>query len=107
MIKPEEEVTITITYGELLRAVMVTGHSNGVTYDKSIYDIGKDLLDLDDADIRKYVTTTIDYYSIQDELEAKVFGPKETEQERNIRELREQAEELLAKARELEENACD
>ena len=107
-IEPEQEVTITITYRELLRAWAVLRNTSGGSFRYSIYCIAKDLLSLPDEYVHVPRShSVIDYDSIQKELEEKVFGPKETEQQRKVRELREQAEELLTKAKELEESNND
>lgn len=108
-INPEDEVTITTNYRQLLKVWAMMGASNGIGFPcrYNIYSITKEIFGLSYSDSIATKLGGINYYSIQEELEARVFGPKETEQGRKIRELREQAECLLNKAKELEESTND
>lgn len=116
-IKPEDEVTITVTYRDLALAYAVLGKTTGP--DSMLYKQARSMLDptwvaYDSLKLRTKTSDQIlqygDYYK---EFEALLFPqePVETEQQKQIRELREQAEvlqeqskELLQKAKSLEEN---
>lgn len=83
-VTPETEVTITITYGELLRAYCVMGGVNGPSTDKDLFFIAGNLLD--DKDRSKYrkihsiantLPALINYNSIREEWESLFFKSKE------------------------------
>lgn len=111
-IKPEDEVTITTTYGELARAYAVLGKVNGKTIGKEVLwcTIRKLLEDPFQEIYNKEITLDrsiedlADYAAIQEDWLNSLFPPEpvETEQQKQIRELREQAEVLLDKANQLE-----
>ena len=116
-IKPEDEVTITVNYRDLALAYAVLGKTTGP--DSRLYKQAKDMLDpnwkaYDSLKLRNKTSDQIlrygDYYK---EFESLLFPqePVETGQQKQIRELREQAEalqeqskELLQKARDIEAN---
>lgn len=106
-IKPEDEVTITTTYRELARLYVIMGKCNGDTNGelfvklKSLLDIGGDKYD---KLIRPMSSARdiLNYNEYQSKWEGMLFGEQETQQQIQIRELREQAEALLEKAKELE-----
>lgn len=106
-IKPEDEVTITTTYRELARLYVIMGKCNGDTNGelfvklKSLLDIGGDKYD---KLIRPMSSARdiLNYNEYQSKWEGMLFGEQETQQQIQIRELREQAEALLQKAKELE-----
>lgn len=106
-IKPEDEVTITTTYGDLALIYALLGPTNGKTFGKEHpWSIAKNLLgdiyqnkyeeffmsgDVDRYD--KYGIKHINYVSWQDKWINHLFQ-QETEQEKKIREL----EETISKA---------
>ena len=116
-IKPEDEVTITVTYHDLALVYAVIGRVFG-TYSR-LYDLAQEMLDPDFSKScviglsRKTLDEIVRYGNYCKEFEALLFPqePVETEQQKQIRELREQAEalqeqskELLQKARDIEAN---
>jgi hypothetical protein len=114
-IRPEDEVTITTTYGELARAYAVLGAVNGSSYPNkegySYWGQLKKLLDPNQVTHDSFFffggnkkKDILDYMNYQAEWVNLLFPqePIETKQQKQIRELREQAEELLAKAKKLE-----
>ena len=107
-IKPEDEVTITVTYRELATVYAIYGSVNGagnsylfkklenmLDYNRKVYDkvVGN-----------KTREQILNYNQYQKEFEALLFPqePVETKQQKQIRELREQAEALLQKAKDIE-----
>lgn len=110
-IRPEDEVTITTTYGELARAYAILGKVGGMSYGTGLWSIIGELIDgagsvYDRMVWRKDLEEAGSYSKYQKEWLAALFPkptPVESPTQRKARELREQAEELLAKAKELEE----
>lgn len=107
-LRPEDEVMITTTYGELAKVYLLVAKSNGHagfgTFEKCKQLFGdKDGDKLDQI----YHKFSIDNYcGIESEWLKILFPqptPVESPTQRKARELREKAEELLAKAKELEE----
>lgn len=108
-IKPEDEVTITVNYRDLALVYAVLGKTTGPY--SMLYKQAKEMLDLnwkayDSLNLRNKTSDQIlrygDYYK---EFEALLFPePIETGQQKQIRELREQAEALLQKAKDIESN---
>lgn len=109
-IKPEDEVTITVNYRDLALAYAVLGKTTGP--DSKLYSQARGMLDpywkaYDSLNLRNKTSDQIlrygDYYK---EFEALLFPqePVETKQQKQIRELREQAEALLQKAKDIESN---
>ena len=116
-IKPEDEVTITVNYRDLALAYAVLGKTTGP--DSMLYKQARAMLDpnwkaYDSLNLRNKTSDQIlrygDYYK---EFESLLFPqePIEIEQQKQIRELREQAEAmqeqskaLLEKAKTLESN---
>ena len=109
-IKPEDEVTITTTYRELATVYAIYGSVNGagnsylfkklenmLDYNRKVYDkvIGN-----------KTKEQILNYNQYQKEFETLLFSqePVETDQQKQIRELREQAEAMLQQVKALEEN---
>ena len=116
-IKPEDEVTITVTYHDLALVYAVIGRVFGT--DSRLYDLAQEMLDPDFSKScviglsLKTIDEIVRYGNYCKEFEALLFPqePVETEQQKQIRELREQAEalqeqskELLQKARDIEAN---
>lgn len=116
-IKPEDEVTITVTYHDLALVYAVIGRVFGT--DSRLYDLAQEMLDPDFSKScviglsLKTIDEIVRYGNYCKEFEALLFPqePVETEQQKQIRELREQAEalqeqskELLQKARDIEES---
>lgn len=106
-IRPEDEVTITTTYGELAKVLILLAKANG-KHRGNLFDVLRNLFGIKGAcsDMIKGKLPTIDYVKVEQEWLAELFPeptPVESPAQRKVRELREQAEELLAKARELEE----
>lgn len=110
-IKPEDEVTITTTYGELAKVYIILGNVNGKSYGDDLWDIAKRLLD--DPDQRKYnqciqfdielgskIVPFIDYNSWQQSWIEYLF-PQETEQEKKIHELEETIAQITKRIEEL------
>ena len=118
-IKPEDEVTITVTYRDLAKIYALIGSSTCRYMDENLYLRLMSMLD-SGGDIRYNIvyqkvprSERLDYAAYQEEFEAALFPqePTETEQQKQIRELRERAEALqeqskilLQKTRSLEEN---
>lgn len=104
-IRPEDEVTITTTYGELAKVLMLLSRSNGKCgYD--LYRLIKDIFEIKGSVPNLMRIPTIDYIKVEQKWLAALFPeptPVESPTQRKVREMREQAEELLAKAKELEE----
>ena len=107
-IKPEDEVTITVNYRDLALAYAVLGKTTGPA--SMLYRQVRNMLDpnwkaYDSLNLCNKTSDQIlrygDYYK---EFEALLFPqePVETEQQKQIRELREQAEALLQKAKDIE-----
>lgn len=107
-IRPEDRVTITTTYGELAVALTLLGEvscesNEGLILYKRILE----LFDTEYLNLPEVVGTNINFHEVKDEVYAILFPeptPVESPTQRKARELREQAEELLAKAKELEES---
>ena len=97
-IKPEDEVTITVTYHDLALVYAVIGRVLGT--DSKLYDLAQEILDPDFSKSyeiglsRKTLDEIVRYGKYCKEFEALLFPqePIETEQQKQIRELREQAE---------------
>lgn len=113
-IKPEDEVTIATTYGELARAYAVLGKVNGKDYGSALWSKIATMLDPSEEVYSKIIDNKTfgqlsDYNSIQSGWLDLLFPqePMETSQQKQIRELREQAELLLSKAKELEGTSND
>ena len=117
-IKPEDEVTITATYRDLAKMYALLGSVPCTYNDHRLYYKLEKMLD-PSGDIRDSVVVNnisyenrLKYKEYQEEFESALFPePVETEQQKQIRELREQAEAmqeqskaLLQKAKSLEEN---
>ena len=117
-IKPEDEVTITVTYRDLAKMYALLGSVSCTYNDHRLYYKLEKMLD-PSGDIRDSVVVNnisyenrLKYKEYQEEFESALFPePVETEQQKQIRELREQAEAmqeqskaLLQKAKSLEEN---
>lgn len=111
-IRPDDEVTITTTYGELARAYAVLGKVGGRPYGADLWSIIGDIID-DFGSVYSQIVYPKDlegackYPEYQKEWLAALFpepAPVESPTQRKARELREQAELLLVKARELEES---
>lgn len=103
-IRPEDEVTITTTYGELAVALYFLGEV-AQPYGQQLYNQILEVFNLEYADFTSLVDDELDFYRVKSEVYATLFPeptPVESPTQRKARELREQAEELLAKARELE-----
>lgn len=106
-IKPEDEVTITTTYRELAMVYAILGKTAPAGR-SSIFNQVSNLLDPTCAKYSEviYPITNpqgiLNYYKYQAKWEGVLFGAQETQQQIQIRELREQAEALLQKAKELE-----
>lgn len=117
-IKPEDEVTITVTYRDLAKMYAFLGSANCIYSDHQLYYRLECILDPAGKVRNEVIYKKVPYYDrlnydkYQEEFEAALFPePVETEQQKQIRELREQAEalqeqskELLQKARDLEES---
>lgn len=109
-IKPEDEVTITTTYRELARLYVILGKANGNTNGRLFVKL-KSLLDIGGDKYNKLIRPMtsardiLNYGEYQSKWEGMLFGEQETQQQIQIRELREQAEVLLQKAKELEGGA--
>ena len=117
-IKPEDEVTITVTYRDLAKMYALLGSVSCTYSDHRLFYRLEKMLDTS-GNIRDKVVVDnvpyenrLNYKEYQEEFEALLFPePIETEQQKQIRELREQAEAmqeqskaLLEKAKTLEEN---
>ena len=108
-IKPEDEVTITVTYRDLAKMYALLGSVPCTYNDHRLYYKLEKILD-PSGDIRDSVVVNnisyenrLKYKEYQEEFEALLFPePVETEQQKQIRELREQAEALLQKAKDIE-----
>lgn len=106
-LRPEDEVTITTTYGELAVALTLLGEvscesNEGLILYKRILE----LFDTEYLNLPEVVGKNIDFHKVKDEVYSILFPeptPVESPTQRKAREMREQAEKLLAKARELEE----
>ena len=117
-IKPEDEVTITVTYRDLAKMYALLGSVSCTYRDHRLFYRLEKMLD-PSGDIRDSVVVNnipyenrLKYEEYQKEFESALFPEHvETEQQKQIRELREQAEAmqeqskaLLQKAKSLEEN---
>lgn len=109
-IRPEDEVVLTLTYGELAEAYAVLGKA--YTASGSLWDKCQNLLDkkrtvYDDIILNKQICDVLKYAEYKEGWLSALFPqPKpESEHGKQIRELREQAESLLAKAKELESSS--
>lgn len=81
VISPYDEVTITITYGELARAALLVGRANGSSFGRTLYNIGKEIFNVNDEDwydvshkLEYGNTGTILYLSLQNEFNKLLFG---------------------------------
>lgn len=107
-IRPEDEVTITAKYGDLAKVLMLLGRANG-KWGLDLFSTLTGLFGVKGSvgDLTKKALPTIRYTEVERELLAELFPqptPVESPSQRKAREMREQAELLLAKARELEES---
>lgn len=106
-IRPEDEVTITTTYGELAVALTLLGEVSSESNEGLIlYKRILEIFDVKYLNLPEVVGTNINFHEVKDEVYAILFPeptPVESPTQRKAREMREQAEMLLAKARELEE----
>jgi hypothetical protein len=95
-IKLTNFVTITLTYGELLRAGVVGARTNGNRRGKSVYQIALDTFgrDIIDPCVAKYCANSQDYSSSQLECEAIAFSPKLSEKEIQMNALQQKITEL-------------
>lgn len=105
-INTEDEVTITTTYRELARVYAILGKVNNAAF-SSLFKQVAALLDPDYKKYAKFVSpidksNILNYHSYQFSWEELLFGEQETQHQIQIRELREQAEALLERAKELE-----
>lgn len=107
-IKPEDEVTITTTYRELALCYAVLGKIS-FKGEMKLWIKLREMLDpeqrvYDSLIYSKDFSELEQYSKIKDKWEGLLFPqkPVETQQQIQIRELREQAEALLQKAKELE-----
>lgn len=105
-IRPEDEVTITAKYGDLAKVLMLLGRANG-KWGLDLFSTLKGLFGVKGSvgDLTKKALPTIRYTEVERELLAELFPqptPVESPTQRKARDMREQAELLLAKARELE-----
>ena len=118
-IKPEDEVTITVTYRDLAKMYALLGSVSCTYSDHRLYYRLEKMLDpsgyIRDSVVVNNISyeNRLKYEEYQKEFESALFPqePAETEQQKQIRELREQAEvlqeqskELLQKAKSLEAN---
>ena len=110
-IKPEDEVTITATYRDLAKIYALLGTTSCKYGDHSLFYKLENMLDPSGHIRDKVVVSNVSYENrfkyqeYQEEFEALLFHePIETEQQKQIRELREQAEALLQKAKDIESN---
>lgn len=109
-IRPEDEVVLTLTYGELAEAYAVLGKA--YTASGSLWDKCQNLLDkkrtvYDDIILNKQICDVLKYAEYKEGWLSALFPQPsaESEYDKQIRELREQAESLLAKAKELESSS--
>ena len=111
-IKPEDEVTITVTYRDLAKMYALLGSVSCTYSDHKLFYRLEKMLDpsgyIRDSVVVNNVSyeNRLKYEEYQKEFESALFPqePAETEQQKQIRELREQAEALLQKARDIEAN---
>lgn len=100
-IKPEDEVTITTTYGELAKAYAILGEANGSDFGNSIWRIARGLLDYN-QEVYDHnpptLTDLIDYSCFQDEWLAALF-PKEDPKTNQLNEVISTLEKELIKAK--------
>ena len=106
-IKPEDEVTLEVktTYRDLASAYAVLGRTNGKD-NHAIYLHIKNMIDADGS-AHKLIDShlkCIEYYSIQGEVESLLF-PQETEQQKQIRELKETIEKAQRQIEELQKSS--
>ena len=102
-ISSEDEVTITTTYRELARVYAILGKVDGAAF-SSLFNQVAAMLDPDYKKYSKFISPidkrdVLNYHSYQFSWEALLFSEQETPQQIQIRE---QAEALLQKAKELE-----
>lgn len=107
-IRPEDEVTITTTYGELAKVYLLLANSNGICGFTTFTECQRIFDDEDSVKLEQvyFKFNVDDYCGIESEWLKILFPeptPVESPTQRKARELREQAELLLAKAKELEE----
>ena len=108
-LRPEDEVTITTTYGELADILIATGCSSSTYGTEDLYMQLLSLFKVSAGDLENLfcgLPSIVVDSEIKICLNALLFPEPtsvESPTQRKARELREQAEELLAKARELEE----
>lgn len=114
-IKPEDEVTITTTYGELARAYAVLGNVNGADYGESLYNIAAEAFG-DSYDqtgnskfwefglgkMSKKKKDITDYNAYQKEWEKLIFNQK-SEKDLKIEELEKTIAEAQKQLQELKE----
>ena len=114
-IQPEDEVTITMTYRDLAKMYALLGSVSCTYNDHRLFYRLEKMLD-QSGDIRDSVIVNnipyenrLKYEEYQKEFEALLFpqGPAETEQQKQIRELREQAEALQEQSKKLLQKAKD
>lgn len=108
-IKPEDEVTITATYRDLAKIYALLGTTSCKYADHSLFYKLENMLDPSGHIRDKVVVDNVpyenrlNYKEYQEEFEVLLFPETiETEQQKQIRELREQAEALLQKAKDIE-----
>lgn len=98
-ISPEDEVTITTTYGELAKVYAVMGCVNGKDYGKNIFNTVANILDPSQSRYDNVIYTKIpktarlEYVEYQDKWIKALFGEQESEEEKakalKIKELEE------------------
>ena len=114
-IKPEDEVTITVTYRDLAKMYALLGSVSCTYGDHRLYYRLEKMLDpsgyIRDSVVVNNVSyeNRLKYEGYQKEFESALFPqePAETEQQKQIRELREQAEALQEQSKELLQKAKD
>lgn len=107
-VRPEDEVTITTTYGELAKAYAILGRVNGHNYGEDLWVSASRILG-EMSGYKAYATlehqdiaTRANYNSYQDQWIETIFGSQKTKAQIAVENLRKKAEELLTQAKELE-----
>lgn len=103
-IRPEDEVTITLTYEDLAAALVTNANSYGGSL--KLHNKLLKLFNINRYPLRKITGDigVVDYTSVKQEVFELLFPqqPAESKHDKQVRELREQAELSLAKDKELE-----
>jgi len=108
IIKPEDEITITTTYGDLARAYYAVGRINGKDYDKNIFDIACEVFKDNPVHNLPSMFEGPNYHSFQSQFEKELFdklnknAKEQLQKQEELAKIDAQIAELQQKRKELE-----